>query len=133
MPKRKADSVIKSQSSVPKRQSKNSRYVVVLTTCGTRCEANRIARALVAERLAACVNISGKPVSSIYRWKGKIEQANEFSLLIKTTKSRLAELQSTLKRLHTYEVPEFLVLPVIAGSPAYLEWIGDCLSGEGPP
>ncbi len=128
MPKRKADSRIKSQPKMtPKRLSKNSRYVVVLTTCGTRREAGRIARALVTERLAACVNISGKPVRSIYRWKGKIEQANEFSLLIKTTKSRVAELQSALKRLHTYEVPEFLVLPVAAGSPAYLAWIDDCL------
>jgi periplasmic divalent cation tolerance protein len=124
MPKRKADSTIKSQS---KRLSKNSRYLVVLTTCGTRREANHIARALVTERLAACVNITGKPVSSIYRWKGKIEQAEEFSLLIKTTERRLAPLQSALKRLHSYKVPEFLVLPVVTGSPAYLAWIDDCL------
>jgi periplasmic divalent cation tolerance protein len=120
MPKRKA-------SLRTKPQPRNTRYSLVLTTCGTRREANRIARALVTQRLAACVNISGKPVRSIYRWKGKIEQANEFSLLIKTTKGCLAELQSALKRLHTYEVPEFLVLPVAAGSPAYLAWIDDCL------
>lgn len=110
-----------------KPKSKKLSYVVVLTTCSTRREANRIARALVTSRLAACVNISGTPFHSIYRWKRKIEQAAEFLLLIKTSQTRLASLQSEIKRLHSYEVPEFLVLPVSAGSPAYLAWLDDCL------
>jgi periplasmic divalent cation tolerance protein len=103
------------------------RYVVVLTTCSTRREAERIARDLVTRHLAACVNVSTTPVRSIYRWKGKVEQANEFVVQIKTVRSKLAALQAEIKRLHSYEVPEFLILPVVGGSSAYLTWLGDCL------
>jgi periplasmic divalent cation tolerance protein len=123
MPKRKTDSRIKLQS-------KNMRYVLVLTTCGTRREANRIARALVTDRLAACVNISSQPFHSIYRWKGKIEEANEFLLLIKTSRTRLPALQAEIPRLHSYEVPELLALQVFAGSLPYLAWLDDCLAPE---
>lgn len=95
----------------------------VLVTCGSLPEARRIARRVVAARLAACVNIVGAPVESIYRWKGKVEKAREFLLLMKTTAPRLAALEREVQRLHSYDVPEFIALPVTAGSRAYLRWL----------
>jgi len=99
--------------------------VVVLVTCGSRAEARRIARAIVSRRLAACANLLEAPVQSLYRWKGKVEKAREFLLLIKTSARRLAALQAEVQRLHSYDVPEFIALPIIAGSPAYLAWLTD--------
>ena len=106
---------------------RSQRYVVVLVTCGTRREAGRIARGVVSERLAACANVLEAPVRSVYRWKGKVEQAREFLLLIKTSQKHLAALQAQVKLLHSYDVPEFIALPIVAGSPEYLGWLGDCL------
>ena len=100
---------------------------VVLVTCSTPAEAQRIARAVVNARLAACVNILPGAVQSIYRWKGKIESARERLLLIKTSRKRLAKLQAAVERLHSYDVPEFIAIPIAAGSPAYLSWIEECL------
>jgi len=96
---------------------------IVLVTCGSLAEGRKIARAVVAKRLAVCVNIVSAPVESIYRWKGKVESAREFFLLIKTTARRLKELEKEIARMHSYEVPEFLVLRVEAGSRTYLEWL----------
>jgi periplasmic divalent cation tolerance protein len=96
---------------------------VVLVTCGSLAEGRKIARAVVLKRLAACVNLISAPVESIYRWKGKVEQARESLLIIKTTAQRLKELQKEILRLHSYEVPEFLVLRVDSGSRAYLAWL----------
>ncbi len=128
MPKRKTAHQAKPENTPkPKPKTKQKGYVVVLTTCGSRREANCIARSLIATRLAACINISGTPLRSIYRWKGKIEQANEFLLLIKTSRSQLPGLQAEIQRLHSYEVPEFLALQVAAGSPSYLSWLEDGL------
>jgi periplasmic divalent cation tolerance protein len=90
-------------------------------------EARRIARAVVGARLAACVNILPRAVTSIYRWKGKVESARESLLLIKTSKKRLAKLQASVQRLHSYEVPEFIALPLLAGSRAYLTWLEESL------
>jgi periplasmic divalent cation tolerance protein len=104
-----------------------SSFVVVLLTCGSRREAARIADAVVARRLAACVNIVSAPVDSIYRWKGKVEKAREFLLLIKTSRRRLAALRREVEKLHSYDVPEFIALPIAAGSPKYLAWLADCL------
>ena len=101
--------------------------VVVLVTCPTVAEAQRIARAVVDARLAACVNILPGAVRSIYRWKGKVESAQERLLLIKTSRKRLAKLLATVERLHSYDVPEFIALPVAAGSPKYLSWLNECL------
>jgi periplasmic divalent cation tolerance protein len=98
-------------------------FVVVLVTCGTRREAGRIARSLVSRRLAACVNVLETSVHSVYRWKGKVETAREFLLLIKSSGKRLAEVHAEVERLHSYEVSEFLVLPVVAGSRRYLAWL----------
>ncbi len=96
--------------------------IVVLSTCGSEDEAERIARGLVDARVAACVNIV-PGLRSIYRWKGAVEDAGEWLLLIKTRRDRFAELQTQLRRLHSYEVLECIALPVIDGSGAYLGWI----------
>ena len=78
---------------------------------------------LVERRLAACVNEIGAPVRSVYRWKGKVETAEEFLLVIKTTKRRFAALRAAIVELHSYDVPEIIALPVVEGSRAYLDWI----------
>ena len=100
---------------------------VVLVTCANGAEAKRIARVVVEGRLAACVNILSGAVNSIYRWKGKVESAREKLLIIKTSRKRLAKLQAAVMRLHSYDVPEFIALPIVAGSRAYLAWLGECL------
>jgi len=100
------------------------RYRVVLVTCGSIGEARTIGRGVVAKKLAACANIvSG--VESIYRWKGKVERAREVLVIMKTTATRLRELEREVKRLHSYDVPEFIALPIVAGSQEYLKWIQD--------
>ena len=98
--------------------------VVVLTTLSAGTEAEPLARTLVEERLAACVNLL-PPMTSIYRWQGAVEEERERLLLIKTTRGRLEALRARLGTLHPYELPEFLVLPVDGGSAAYLEWVRD--------
>jgi periplasmic divalent cation tolerance protein len=105
-------------------------YVVVLVTCASRREASRIARSVIARKLAACVNILDAPVRSVYRWKGKIEQGREFLLVIKSSGARLAALQAEVERLHSYDVPEFIAAPIVGGSARYLAWLGDCLRGK---
>ena len=104
---------------------------IVLVTCSSAAEAQRIARAVVEARLAACVNILPGAVLSIYRWKGKIESARERMLLIKTSRSRLAKLRAAVERLHSYDVPEFVAIAIAEGSTAYLAWLEECL--EKPP
>ena len=96
---------------------------VVLVTCGSLGEARRIAKAVVAKRLAACVNLVSAPVESVYRWKEKVERAKEFLLIIKTTTRRLQALEKEIARMHSYEVPEFLVIGVESGSRTYLDWL----------
>ncbi len=100
---------------------------VVLVTCSSAAEAQRIARTVVKERLAACVNILPGAVHSMYRWKGKVESARERLLLIKTSRKHLAKLRTVVERLHSYDVPEFIALPVAAASPRYLAWLDECL------
>jgi len=102
---------------------KAGRNRIVLVTCGTLKEARRIARTVVSKRLAACVNISLSPVESFYTWKGKLEKAREYLLVMKTTAKRLAELEEEVKRLHSYDVPEFIAVPIVAGSANYLGWL----------
>ena len=111
----------------------SGKYLLVLVTCASRREARRIAREVVTRRLAACVNLVEMPVQSVYRWKGKVEKGREFLLLIKTSQPRLAELMGEVHRLHSYEVPEFIALPIVAGSSAYLRWLDECLAAEGEP
>ena len=97
-------------------------YRVVLVTCGSIAEARKIGRNVVEKKLAACANIVPS-VESIYRWKGKVERAREVLVVIKTTANRLPALESEVKRLHSYDAPEFIVLPIIAGSRKYLAWL----------
>jgi periplasmic divalent cation tolerance protein len=99
--------------------------IVVLVTCGSAKEARRIAKAVVAQKLAACVNILDARVESIYRWKGKVESAKEFLLVMKTSRRRLAVLQEKIEELHSYDVPEIIALPIVAGSRRYLGWIDE--------
>ena len=100
----------------------------VLVTCGSLTEARRIARAVVTKRLAACANIVTASVESIYRWKGKVERAHEFLMILKTTSKRLPALEREVKRLHSYDVPEFIALPIAAGSSDYLRWLQESVS-----
>jgi periplasmic divalent cation tolerance protein len=96
--------------------------IIVLTTVGSQDEARKIARSLVGERLAACVNIVPQ-IESIYRWEGKIENAQEWLLAIKTTASSFDRVRAAISELHSYELPECISLSIADGSPAYLDWI----------
>jgi periplasmic divalent cation tolerance protein len=96
---------------------------VVLVTCGSLAGGRKIANVVVTKQLAGCVNVISAPLESIYRWKGKVEHAREFLLVIKTTAKRIKELETEIARLHSYEVPEFLVLDVAGGSKKYLGWL----------
>ena len=98
--------------------------VIVLTTLAADVDACAIARTLVAERLAACVNVL-PAMTSLYRWEGRVEEGREQQLLIKTAADRVAGLAARLRELHPSEVPEFLVLSVSDGSDAYLRWLHD--------
>jgi periplasmic divalent cation tolerance protein len=104
-------------------RDKHSR--VVLVTCGSIVEARKIASKVVRKRLAACVNIVLGPIQSIYRWKGKVQSAREVLIVIKTTEKRLADLEKEVKRLHSYDVPEFIALPISGGSREYLAWVNE--------
>jgi periplasmic divalent cation tolerance protein len=96
--------------------------ILVLTNLPDAAIAKSVARRLVEQKLAACVNcLPG--VQSIYRWQGVIEEASEVTLLIKSTKDRYAELEAAIKALHPYEVPEIVAFPIIAGLSGYLDWI----------
>jgi periplasmic divalent cation tolerance protein len=100
-------------------------YRLVLVTCANPIQAKLIARSVVEKRLAGCVNILRSPIESHYRWNGKVEKARELLLLIKTTARKLGGLEREVKRLHSYEVPEFIALPIVAGSKAYLDWLDE--------
>jgi len=96
--------------------------VLVLTTAPDDKRAEAWARTLVEERLAACVNVHG-PMTSFYRWKGVVERDAERQVVIKTTRGRVAALRERLRELHSYELPEFVVLSVEDGSDEYLKWV----------
>jgi periplasmic divalent cation tolerance protein len=106
---------------------RGGRNRVVLVMCGTLTEGRRIARRVVSKRLAACVNIILSPAESFYTRKGKLEKAREYLLVMKTTARCLSELEKEVKRLHSYDVPEFIALPIAAGSNGYLSWLQDCV------
>ena len=99
-------------------------YRVVLMTCGSEEEAGKIAEALVKENLAACVNIVPK-VTSVYRWKGEVCRDAEVLLIAKTRETHLAALEGRVKALHSYDVAEVIVRPIVAGSREYLDWVGE--------
>ena len=96
--------------------------IVVLTTCESEEQARTLARHLIEQRLAACVNIL-PGARSIYRWKDTIEDAAEFVLVIKSRRDAFGKLRDAIAHLHSYEIPEMIALPVVDGSDAYLDWM----------
>jgi periplasmic divalent cation tolerance protein len=94
----------------------------VTTTTADRADAERIAAALVAKKLAACVQVSG-PIESTYRWKGQIESSEEWVCTIKTTQEAYPQVEQAIRAIHSYEEPEILAVPIASGSPGYLKWI----------
>lgn len=96
--------------------------IVVLSTCGSAREAQRIAKTLLEERVAACVNVLPR-IRSFYRWKGKIENSPEWLMVIKSSREHFDGLRTALEKLHSYEVPEIIALPVIEGATNYLNWL----------
>ena len=101
-------------------------FCLVLVTAKDEQEAKRLGEKLVSERLAACVSVVPK-MSSVYRWRGEIERADEALILIKTSQEKLDRLIPRIKELHSYEVPEVLVLPIERSSPEYLKWLEESL------
>ena len=101
-----------------------SNYVLALTTVPVESDADTLARTLVTEQLVACVNVL-PPMVSIYRWRGSVEQNRERQVIMKTTRDRVAALRARVKELHSYEVPEFVVIPIQEGSDEYLSWISE--------
>lgn len=96
--------------------------IVVLITAANREEASELAEALVAKRLAACVQVM-REMESVFRWQGRVEHATEILLMAKTMQSKFAELEQEVIALHSYETPEIVALPIIAGSRPYLDWL----------
>ena len=102
--------------------SSGPQAVLVLTTIAVKADGGALARTLVDERLAACVNVL-PAMTSVYRWKGTVEQDREQQLVIKTTRDQLAALEARIRQLHAYELPEFLVIASDGGSADYLAWV----------
>jgi periplasmic divalent cation tolerance protein len=105
-------------------------FVVVLVTAGSAKEARRIGRALVEDGLAGCVNVVA-PIHSIYRWQGTVEEADEHLLIVKARAADLPALETRVRALHSYDVPEVLALPVTAGSEDYLAWLAAATARDG--
>lgn len=97
-------------------------FVQIVTTVSSRSEAKQIVEAIVGQRLAACGQVVG-PIDSVYWWDGQLESAEEWMCILKSSATYVAEVQAHLRHVHPYDVPEVLVVPVIDGSPAYLEWL----------
>jgi periplasmic divalent cation tolerance protein len=111
-------------------ESMENQACVVFVTCGTSEEAEMIAETIVKERLAACVNVIGHehPIRSFYVWKGELQKENEILLVIKTTPTRLPQLETRIQELHRYTVPEFIALPLLFGGQSYIQWIKNSVS-----
>jgi periplasmic divalent cation tolerance protein len=107
-------------------EAKNKR--IVLVTCPSVAVARKIAHGVVQKRLAACVNVILSPVESVYTWKGEVERAREYLLVMKTTAKRLAELEREVARLHSYDVPEFIALRITEGSRKYFSWMDESVA-----
>jgi len=102
---------------------------IVLTTAGSEEEARKIARQLVERRIAACVNLVPK-ITSIYRWQGNIDEAQEWLLIVKTTAAAFGQVREAIAELHSYELPECVSLAIEDGSPAYLQWIAESVTAR---
>lgn len=101
-------------------------YTVIFITTSNKKEARRIARELIRQRLAACINIVDR-INSLFWWEGKAEQAKEVLLVVKSKKSELTKIIKLVKSMHSYEVPEIIALPIIGGFKPYLRWIDESL------
>src|SRR4030043_674320 len=101
-------------------------YIIVFMTAPNKEEAAKIVRALLEERLIACANIMD-PVASLFWWQGKIEEEKEVLVIMKSSETLLKRLSQRVTELHSYEVPEILAVPIVEGSPSYLEWMKTCL------
>ncbi len=104
--------------------------IVILITAGSSEEAGKIARALVEQKLAACVNLID-PIRSVYRWEGKVAEDGEVLLIIKSSRELFDEVRRVVEQMHSYQVPELICLPVIDGSPNYLNWLTESLKSPG--
>ena len=103
--------------------------IVVLSTCASEEEAGKLARALVEQRVAACVNVVPR-VRSYYRWKGEVESGEEYLLIIKSSRGCMPSLLAAIEKEHSYEVPEVIALSVVDGAPGYLDWLQANLADE---
>jgi len=101
-----------------------SDYVQVLTTTGSEEEAGRISALLVERQLAACVQVVG-PIVSRYRWEGEVEEGREWQCLVKTTRAAYASVEAAIREVHSYDEPEIIATPIVAGSAGYLAWIDE--------
>ena len=99
-------------------------FLQITSATANREEAERLAAALVERRLAACVQILG-PIRSVYRWQGNVDQADEWLCLIKTTRERYAAVEAAIRELHSYDFPEIIATPIVAGSDGYLAWLAE--------
>lgn len=106
--------------------------VVIMVTARSRRECRKIARKLIDEKLAACVNIT-QPVQSVYRWEGKVTQDKEFLMFIKTTRELFPEVRTEISLIHSYHTPEIICLPIIDGSRNYLQWLGEVVRKPAEP
>lgn len=103
-----------------------SRYIVVFVTCASNKEATKIAKNLLDEKLIACANII-EGVKSLFWWKGKVDKATEALIIVKTVRKNFEKIQKRIKELHSYEVPEIVALPIVAGEGGYLKWITESI------
>ena len=101
----------------------NHSYCLVMVTVGSEAEGETIAQTLLTEKLAACISIT--PIASFYTWQGEMNQDKEWQLVIKTRFKLFEKLEDRIKNLHSYEVPEIIAIPILAGSSAYLNWVTD--------
>lgn len=105
-------------------------FIQASTTMGNKEDAQKIAQYLVKQKLAACVQITG-PIESTYRWKSKVETASEWLCLIKTRNNLFDKVEEAIKKLHPYEIPEIIALPIIEGSKEYLKWLDEEIKNKG--
>ena len=109
--------------------SSDPQVILVLTTIAAEADGAALGRNLVDERLAACVNVL-PAMTSVYRWKGQVEQDREQQVIIKTTRDRLAALEARVRELHTYELPEFVIIEAGGGAEAYLAWVEESVKSD---
>ena len=104
-------------------------YIQVVTTTATEQQAQQLASVLVEQRLAGCVQLAG-PIHSVYRWQEKVEQAVEWLCLVKTKRTLFAAVEQSIRQHHSYDCPEIIAVPIVAGNAAYLDWLDNQLSDD---